>query len=240
MQKKAHLNLRLIPGDVPLVKKGDVVKKGDRVVEATHREIDEFNIAKLLGVSAQKAWNYLKPKETDKISKNDILAIKKGLLKTVSIRSPVDGKFIIVDRDKAVVGIERIDTGEEVTAWFDALVLDVTEEKIVFEVTGTLIVAKDGKGHPVSGRLRIVTGVTMFTLPTDLESTILALKEARSDIIAKADTLGVLAIVAESFEKSPFSLPFLLIETLESMKSYEDKNVIVYGDKKQLLVIDTI
>ena len=71
----------------------------------------------------------------------------------------------------------------------------------------------------------IKSPISIYDLPTDLKSVILAIKTAHSDIIAKADALGAMAVIAEKIEQPSFKLPYLLIERIDDIINFNDQKV---------------
>lgn len=240
MQKNALLTHRIAPNETPVVKKGDHIKHGDPVIAVGQSEVDEFNLAKLLDVKAKDIPKFLKVKPDSEVSRGQMLAFKGGMLKKRSVKSPVSGKFIWVDQDKGLVGIEKSSDQSEIKAWFDGVVKEVTDQKLVFEVGGVVHLGKEGIGGPVSGKLYYIPHeVTSLTLPIDLDGTVVVLKQALSDTVAKADALGAKAIIAETIEEPEFALPYILVEDISDFSRYNGKTVIVNGKEKEALILDT-
>lgn len=237
--RKAHITLQLAKGDTPKVALGDKVSPGNTLVSYSSGELDEFNLAKLLGVKGAEIKKFLLVKEGEKVETHAVIAKKGGVLKKHIIKTPTDGIFTIVDPEKGIVGIRKETHKEDVTAWFSGQVVEATPEKLVFELTGHSITAKEGKGKPVSGNLLFIAEVIdVFNMPIDLENRVLAVRELHPDMIAKADALGVVAIIAETITQPPFELPYVLLEDISHIKGYTGKSVIVYGDEKQLLIVE--
>lgn len=240
MQKKARLRLKLKKGETPKVKKGDTVTHGQVLIIGPTLTLNEFSLAEALGVVAADVEKHLVVKVDTHIKKGDVLAKKGGLLSKKVIKSPISGVFVWVSQDQGIVGVKDEATKpDEVTAWFDGTVEDVSDEAVVVAVSGTPIAGKAGRGGPASGKLLIVSeGITVFSMPTDIESRVLAIKTVAPDMVAKADALGATAIITEDIEEPPFTLPYLLVENIESLSKFHEKTVIVHGEAKELLVID--
>jgi hypothetical protein len=237
MQKKAHLTLKLKTGDQARVAHGDSIKRGDVLVSPKPDEMDEFNLAKLLGVKPKDIGSFLVVKEGAAVNAGGVIAKKGGLMRKQIIKSPVAGIFTVVNSEKGIIGIKQERKSADITAWFSGEVVELTDEKIVFEVIGHTVDATDGKGQPVSGTLLLVSGpMDALSMPTELEEKILAVADAQSDIIAKADALGALAIIAQELH-APISIPYVVVEDIAALERYHGKTVVVYGDEKQVLVI---
>lgn len=239
MQKKAHLTLKRTPKDTPHVKVGDKVKQGETVITVPKAKIHEFDIAKLLGIKPKSLSDCLLVRDGEMVEKAQAIAGKKGLLSKQVIKTPISGEFKIIDADKGIVGIAESSDARDIIAWCSGTVIEVTDEKVVLEVSGHAIVGKEGKGVPTSGMLLVVPEVIdAFALPTELEDRILVVHSASADMLAKADALGVMAVIGTVLDQPPFSLPFVVIESIEPFLKLSGKNAIIYGDEKQILVIE--
>ena len=238
--KKARLTLKLGAGDTTAQTKGAKVTPGDLLVTVPKASIREFNLAKILMTTPEKVLAMLTVQEGDFVEAGSIFAQKKGVLRRKLVKTSTAGFFRILDEKKGLVGIEKKKERADIIAWFHGTVAEATDEHIIFELTGQTLSGTAGKGHPVSGKLIVLTDtVDALTLPTELEERILAVKIARAEIIAKADTLGVGAIIAEEVHEPTITLPFIQITDIETLRPFHDKTVIVYGDEKQLLVVDS-
>ncbi len=239
MQKTARLTLRLTGGGSPKVKKGDHVKRGDILISAKFPTIYEFNLADLFKLTPKKALTTLMIKPGQMVEKDTIFAKKSGLLSKKFIKTPRSGIVVIIDPEKGIVGIKEGKETSAVTAWFDGVVAEESSDKLIFEIVGTVYSGTAGKGGPKSGKLLVIAEkITSLELPIELDERILAVKEAGTDMVAKADTLGATAIVAETMVEPPFALPFLLVADINALLRYNHKIVIVHGDEKELLIIE--
>lgn len=236
--KKTRINIKLPQGDKVIVSRGDRIDIGDVLTRGTLGEIDEFNLAKLFHVSPKKALSYLTVKEGILVEKGALLARKPGLLSKELVKSPTEGVFRIENPEKGIVGITKIAQSEPVVAWFSGVVVEVTDEKLTFDVEGHTIAAKEGKGLPVSGRLTVVDGQTILDIPVDVEDKVVVVKNAYSSLVAKVDALGALAVIAEELEEPPFTIPYLLFDSIEEILSYNERFALVHGNDRQLFILN--
>jgi len=237
MHKKTNLTVRLPVGSAPAVTKGETVIKGTPLTKSAPREITEFNLQKIFGHSDISKLIIVAAGTF--VEKGIVLARKKGLFKKLSVKAPISGIFEIIDEKAGVVGIEKKKAKEAITSWFAGTVVEViNNDKIIFEVSGIPFAATAGKGHPVSGMLLVVTEIVdALSMPTDIEKRILAVPEAHQDMIAKADALGARAVITQEIGATP-QLPFLLLSDISVLEKFNHKQVMVYGDEKQLIIIE--
>ncbi len=235
----ALLSLK-IANQVPQVTAGDKVTFGQVVFRPKQTKVDKFNLADLLQVKPKYLSKYLKIKPGTQVKSGDVLAKKVNLLQKLDIKSPSEGKFEIIDEVKGIAAISKSYPGKETLAWFSGKVKEVDKNKVVFEVNGHSIKAEDGKGEPVSGQLLVIDAdIDSLSMPTEVERCILAIREALPAIVAKANTLGALAIIAEKIDEPSFKLPYLQIQNISQLKDYNHRTVIVSGDEKHLLIISS-
>ncbi len=235
--KKTRININLPEGDHAVVTRGDRVRSGDQLTRGVPAEIDKFNLAQLFKVSAAKALSYLTVKEGVSIEKGGMIAKRRGLLSKDLVRSPVAGEFLILDPDKAVVGIAKTGQQKPVVAWFGGIVVEGTESQLAFEVEGDSLLAKEGKGAPVSGDLTVIDGTTVLDVPIDVEEKVVVVKNAYAALVAKVDALGALAVIAEVLEEPPFTIPYLLFDSIDEIVSYSDRFALVHGDDRRLFIL---
>ena len=239
MSKSTHLKYKLGPNDRPTVAKGQKVTRGDIIIKKQTRKIFEFPLAKILGVTPNKISKYLGQVENTLIKLGEVIARKPGFLSKRVVKAPIPGKLIVVDKAKGIVGIEHEDKQMDIKAWFEGIVTDVTPSEITFSPRGVVITGNSGSGLPVTGTLlSLVETVSALTMPIAVENCVLALKTANSDVVAKADALGAVAIVAETLEETALKLPYLIVADIQSVHPHQKKTVVVFGDGKQLLVLD--
>ena len=78
----------------------------------------------------------------------------------------------------------------------------------------------------------------MMILDAEVENCVLVLKSANSILVAKADALGAVAIVAQEIEQPPFELPYLQFDDVSLFANLAGSKAIVLGDEKLLVVLD--
>lgn len=239
MHKKARITLTIKPDDKVRVKTGDEVYPGDLIISSGTHNFEEFNLATALQISPKLFEKFLEIKDGEEVKRGMPLARKKGLLQTIVVRSPLDGVFMVKDRDTGVVAVTSKKDVKDITCWFWGKVAELVDDKIIFELNGTAFSGKEGKGKPVSGTLvYIPKEITVLDMPTDISEKVLVVRSALADVIAKADALGVSAIVAQNVEQPPFNLPYVLLDTIDLLEKFHEKSSIVYGDEKQILIVE--
>ena len=227
-------------GGIIRAKKGDSFKIGDILIEEANEEIDTFDVGKLLGVVPQNIFRYLTVSDGEAVEKGQVIAKKKNLLHSISIQAPLSAIFIVMDKAKGTVGLKRGASGKRVVAQYPGIVVDKNEAGLVVEVKGVAIAVKDGKGHQIVGKLTLFPeNVTMLTMPTDVAGKIIAVKNGDSDLLAKADALGAKGMIVEKIELPDFTLPYVIIPDFSSISRYNEKQLLLHGSNKLLLVLES-
>jgi hypothetical protein len=241
MSKATLVTIKLEPNDKSVVSKGKKIIIGDSLVKSFSENIISINLKKILNINPKHLEKYLIVKPGTQINQHDIIAEKKSVLKKEQIKAPISGKFEILDKDQGIVIIKnQIESSKLITSWFDGEVKDVMPDKIIFSVNGESITGVKGKGKLVKGKLQVIgESISIYDLPIDLKSQIIAIKNASSDIVAKADALGALAIIAETLEQPPFSLPFIIISDIASISKFHKQDIMLFGDEKQILILSS-
>lgn len=240
MHKKTRLKLKLEPHEKPMVKPGDHIKSGDVLAKSETSDIVEINLAKLLQVAGKDLPKFLTKQLPVEVLSGEIIAIKKSLLAQKRVKSPKSGMLDYLDAEKGILQIKPPDAdANKARAWFDGVIKEVSAHEVVCEVSGLVINGKAGSGGTVSGKLFAIKGeVRLFSLPTDIEDKIIILKSAGSDVVAKADALGAVAVIAETLEEPPFQLPHLIVSDIKDIMEHENKPAILHAEEKQLLIIE--
>ncbi len=237
MLKKTHLKIKYHDREKTVVKKGDHVTSGMILVETVDKNTTEFNLAKLLRVDPKKISKYLTVKEGDKLETGAVIAQKKGLLSKKLIKTPISGIFHVRGDNSGLVEIRSENQSDTVKAWCDGTVFDIDKDTIDVEVDAHCILGKSGQGRPVKGKLKVINHeVDVLSLPLDIDQSILALKHADEAVIAKANALGAVAIIAQILEQPPLSVPYLELAEFDDILPYDHYETLVYGDEKHLLI----
>ena len=240
MHKKTRLKLKLEPHEKPVVKPGDHIKAGDVLAESAGEATVEINLAKLLQVAGKDLPKFLTKELPVEVMSGEIIALKKSLLAQKRVKSPKSGMLDYLDAEKGTLQIKPRDAeANKARAWFDGIIKEVSSHEVVCEVSGLVVNGKAGAGGTVSGKLFSIKGeVKLFSLPTDIEDKIIILKSAGSDVVAKADALGAVAVIAETLEEPPFKLPHLIVSDIKDIMVHENKHAILHAEEKQLLIIE--
>lgn len=134
-----------VPGNV-LVRAGQTVSATDVIAEANlnpeHLLID---VARGLGIPADRADRYVQCNTGDQLAEGDIIAGPLGLMRRV-MRSPIDGQVILSGSGQVL--IEEAGEPFQLRAGIPGEVVELVGDRgVVVEVTGALIQGVWGNGH---------------------------------------------------------------------------------------------
>lgn len=162
-----------IPGEV-IVATGQRVEAADVVA---HAEVSEYHrlvdVARALGVSREKAGDYLVKQENEPVKKGEAIALRKTLLglSQRSVASPVDGRLVLFDEGKALLAaLSRY----ELRAGLPGTVVSLVAGRgILIETAGALLEGIWGNGREDFSVLRMLSDAPDAPLhPDQLELTL--------------------------------------------------------------------
>ncbi len=147
---------RVLPGTGRvLVRAQQKVAAADTIAEAnTNAEYMLLDVARGLGLSAEKSEKYIKCKPGDQLSEKDILAGPVGLMRRV-VRSPQDGKVILAGSGQVL--LELGSKPFQLKAGIPGDVVELIPDRgAIIETTGGLVQGVWGNGQVDFGVLTLV------------------------------------------------------------------------------------
>lgn len=158
IKKKRVLPLK---GDV-LVKQGDLVKPDDIVAKAElPGNVDQINVANLLGCDPEDVQYFMKVKLGDHIMPGTIIAQNKGLLGTglfkSTVRMPFEGTVESISNITGNVLLRANPIPVEMRAYLEGIVTEVIpQEGVVIEANVTFIQGIFGIGGERYGAIHVI------------------------------------------------------------------------------------
>jgi hypothetical protein len=190
-----------------LVKKGDVVKANDTVAETTlPGKVLPMNIANKLGITPAQVNQYIKIKEGDQITKDQILAEDNGIFGLgffkSSVKSPIDGEVDSVSQLTGQCMLREPRIPVQVKAFIDGIVVEeLPEEGVVIENKSAYIQGIFGICGETTGEIKILVNDPTQNLTPDLitpdckDKLIVGGSLTPYDSIIKAKEMGVRGII---------------------------------------------
>lgn len=119
-----------------LVKEGDKVDFDTQLFEKKISKRIEIDIAKELGINPKNIFRYLTKLVGEKINKEDIIAVKKGLFLNGKVKSSVDGIIKEIDHHTGIITIDSFDKkNKHVQSPIKGEVEKITKNQIDFKLT---------------------------------------------------------------------------------------------------------
>lgn len=220
------------------------VKKGDIIASLGEEEIEtEINLFQILKVKPSDIFKFLKKRPTDSVNLGDVLAEKKSLLTTLTVKSPVSGKIAEIDLKKGSIIIK---TGSDsalskIITPVNGKVRNISKEAIEIEVQGRKIEAKKGRGKEMLGKLLYIQDAknSIFDIDSDVEDMIILIKKGSPELIAKLDTLGAKAIISkESGISLNISCLTISDESYNDLSKEDGATVWIRPEANEIIIIE--
>ena len=227
-----------------IVNVGDSIDKGDTLATLGEDEKEiEINLSQILKVKAHDIYKYLKKKLTEEIMFGELIAEKKSLITTLSVKSPIKGKIKEVDLKKgAIILITVSETlSKKIVVPVNGKIKNIGKESIEIEVNGTKITASYGRGREEFGELVSIKDVrnSIFEIDIEVEDKILLSLDGPSDLMAKLDTLGARGLIAKSCDRD-FNFSYLEVsdEPYKNLSKNIGKLVWIRPAEREVIVIE--
>lgn len=143
-----------VPGKV-LVRRGQRINASDVVAEATlHPQHILLDVARGLGVPAEKADQFIQHKAGDEVAEGDLLAGPVGMARR-TIRAPYSGTVVVAGDAQILL---QVDTAPfELRAAYPGTVVDLVEDRgVVIETVGMLVQGVWGNARSHYGLLHLL------------------------------------------------------------------------------------
>jgi len=249
----ANLTIFLPENATVAVEKGASVSAGMSLVKATKANHVYYDLVSLFSIKPQALAGILTKKEGDEFVRGEILARKRGILKTRSLRAPFHGKIGRIDRELGEMEIipADVEDTQPITAPVSGKIEKITKTEITLAFDGILIFAKQGVG-------RLRKGTLTFLKEADGEVLVADIKQEHAQKILlgghfsrveleKAFGIGVAAVLATKLdegdfaffsEKKVFDASLLLVAKIDfaALKKYSGKEAVVEGAHKRVLI----
>ncbi len=199
---------RLLPvsGKV-LARRGQRVNASDVVAEALlHPEHILLDVARGLGVPADKADQYIQHKAGDEVAEGDLLAGPVGMARR-ALRAPRSGRVVVAGDAQILL---QVDTAPfELHAGYPGTVVDLVEDRgVVIETVGMLVQGVWGNGRTHYGLLRLLgQDPAMEILPAHLDvsqrgAVLMAGTCQDASVLSAGDELPLRGLILGSMDSS--------------------------------------
>lgn len=234
------------------VKAGDEILVGQSLIDASKRNNAIYNVAQLLKIAPKKVRSVIRKKGGEGVEKGDVLASKRSVINTKSIRAPFAGRVVGLDEERGEIEIAPTDF-EKITVIspVHGTVRNIDEEKVDIDFNGVVVFAKQGMGSMRKGLLTIVSKADEDVLLTDIkeehQNKVLQGGHFSRQIIQKAFGIGAASVLATSIDEGDFfhfeeakllNTSLLLISTVDynELTGYQGREAVVEGMHKRIII----
>lgn len=191
-----------------MAKVGDKVQPTDVIAKTDlPGNVEQINVANLLGCDPEDLKYFMKVKEGEKIEKGQLVAKNRGLLGTglfkTSVKAPFDGSIEAISQVTGNVLFRAMPIPIEATAYIEGEVTEVIpEEGVVIEANATFIQGIFGIGGERFGEILVLTEDTHGDLTEDMikeehrGKVLICGRKVTALAFRKAADIGIKAIVA--------------------------------------------
>lgn len=227
-----------------LVAVGEKVEKDQEAVEVEETELVQVGLSQQLGVSQKDIVKCLLVKKGDKINNDQVLAQKKHLFSTKTLKSPIRGEVYDINTTDGTVVI-RVTKGKKVIkSPVRGEVVEKTSQEIKIKFDGYEFTGEKGWGDK-RGILKLVETenehINLFGLTRQDNSAIVLGNIWSKDALAKAEALecGVVGVsFPEGWESlkmtfatnDNFAILEVNLETFSQLKNFLGKEVYLKGE----------
>ncbi len=235
---------------------GEKITAGKVLAEKTVSGKDEvIHLAKDLNISPKKALNSLKKSLGSKVSKGDVIAIKKGKLGIgkKQLISEFDGTLIKLEEETGDlfvrVSVKEEVVGEPLVSPVDGEVDFCNNEKIVLKTEKAAIIAEKTSGDSVKGKLLVLDKkeIEDEDIKKEVNEKIIAGKSFDLAAIFKIYAIGGLGVITINDEtktenqvlEKKLSKAFFLVskQNYEKIEKLNGKEILLETENKAIMPV---
>lgn len=201
-----------------LVKVGDAIDFDMPLLEIPSKSDNSISFAQKLGVEPSKIFRYLKKFVGEDVKKGDVLAIKKGLFASITIKSDYEGKIKEIDHSQGNIVITSKGKKNTVNSYVIGEVVEIKDKKISIKV-------KEGKEYDLKKNERDFGGEAFYfkhpsvdLLDNEVSKKILITESISSYNQSKIEALGIAGYVTLMKLPEETELPNCQLKTIEELK----------------------
>ncbi|OGK42521.1 hypothetical protein A3A46_01380 [Candidatus Roizmanbacteria bacterium RIFCSPLOWO2_01_FULL_37_13] len=209
-----------IPDDAKsLLKSGQKVHFGDPFLEDHIRYEITVEVSKKLRIHSDKIFKYLKKFVGDPVNKGELLAEKKGLIKTHTIISEYTGLIKEINHYEGNVIISTSKSqGNQVKAFFKGEVVEIIKNQLKIKVEETHEFNLKQASKNFGGQTIYLKDSSKPIFATQTASRIMVIESINAYLKAKAEALGISGFVTLKNPPQDSSLPKAQIKSIEDYK----------------------
>lgn len=242
---KAKWIAKVLPGARVVVKTGDSVKCGEKLIDFGKTKEEKYDASEILTkVKEEKVKLFLEEWKGKRVNKDELMFTTGGLLPK-RIYSPFVGTFVGMDEFFNLKFITETDEKEDILSPVTGKVVKVEKDKLELEFKALAFEGKSVVDGRVWGEMEFKVYDKVSDLTNRLEGKVILTSSSAPLFFMKAEVIGVAGVVTcEEFEvdSSETEIPILFLKKgvwsdLVDL-SKEVKKVLLNSKAGRLLVIE--
>ncbi len=241
---KTTFRLPILYGTNILVGVGDKIDSDTPIYEFRgNYSLISLEIAQLLHIKPSQISKYLKIDPGDEIDIGTILAQKRNLFSSYSIKSPIKGVFKNMDLKDGTITILESSGGkrEKKKIPVRGKIIDISKSYIEVEAEGEVYHCMNGKGEDVIGKLLYfeeeVIGV--LDINCEVEESIVMCRNILPESSVKLEVMGAVGLVSENI-MGKLDIPWVQIEKeiIAKLKVYNGQRIWLSPKSRQIVTFN--
>jgi len=232
--------LPLPPRAKVLVKEGENISKQQKVATFLRRKKHHLDLAKKLQVPPSKVSRYLLVGLGQKIQQDELIAAARGLIKKISVTSPVSGQILAFDNNTGMLTIQINGKTRDLLAPFSGKIKTIGQEGVTFKLSAEKVFElKNCQGKEVFGQLAHHQS-SLINFGCQYQNKVVLVDYLSPALINKAWAISALAIITHNEvnnTKADISLAQISPEQAEELKNFIGQPVIIDPQQKKLAVL---
>lgn len=202
-----------------------------------------IHLAKLLRIEPAKMQKFMLKKAGQKVYIGDILAEKKGLFYSSTIKSPLDGVIAEINLKTGTLLLSSLDpdnSGSDLRTPVEGVVKKLKQDEILLETEGLEFTGVLGAGDEVMGDLiDFQDKADIFAYDARVENKIVVSDNFTDEVISKIEVLEAVGLISSGVLPAT-TLSYLRIDNKirDKLSQFSGKTVWLRPSKKQIVILD--
>lgn len=223
-----------------LVKEGENINKQQKVATFLHQKKHHLDLVKSLRVPPHKVNRYLLVGLGQKINQDEPVAVIKGLVKKVSVTSPVSGQILAFDNNTGKLTIQVSGKTRDLLAPFSGEIKKISQEGVTFKLAAEKVFElKNYQGKEVFGQLAYHHG-SLIAFDCQYQNKVVLVDYLSAALVNKAWAINALALISHdeiNLAKTEINLAQISLEQAEELKNFLGQPVIIDPQQKKLAIL---
>ncbi len=204
-----------------LVKEGDKIDFQTALFEKKYAKEETLNIAQILNINPQNIFRHLKKLVGEKVEKDEVIAIKKGLFTTKKLKSPYEGVIKEINHYQGILLIEvTSENKKQIFSPFKGTVEKVKANQLAIKLNKAVEFEIKKTQTDFGGKVFYLQENQDFT-SDEVENKIIIAEKIAQLTQVKLEALGAKAFVTIQSLPEKTELNHVLIKNINDFKKIE-------------------